>query len=271
MSFTPLTKTHAKARRAFSLLEVLLAIAILALILASMSVAISLLAKFRQRGMQNSEHAFVLLGICEDLASDLRAIASSPQENPTPSTSSSEESWNLEVANERVLDFEANSASQWIDFVGRPNAIQFREAHANPRFDPSPAYREIPALVLWMAPETREVRLPASQSGTSVQETTWRSRHPTSLRRLIIERDRQDTPRETPLSDVVKLRFRFFDGLRWNDTWNSHLQNGQLPQAVEISLTLAHGEQQSMQRIIPITSASRPIPRTPTVGSSSRL
>lgn len=71
------------------------------------------------------------------------------------------------------------------------------------------------------------------------------------------------TPEEEPLAGGVQsLIFEYYDGSDWTDTWNSDDQGYLLPLAVRVTLTIAiddprnPGQTYQMTRLIPISCAS---------------
>jgi hypothetical protein len=56
---------------------------------------------------------------------------------------------------------------------------------------------------------------------------------------------------------IHDLRFRYFDGVRWDTTWNSHLR-GALPKLIEVSVTPASDVHQRATIVVSLPQGGMP-------------
>ena len=65
------------------------------------------------------------------------------------------------------------------------------------------------------------------------------------VRRNLLAQVQYDMPGEVLCRGVLAMNFRYFDGVSWLDSWDSTTVENSLPLAIEVSLTVANDEQPS--------------------------
>ena len=265
---SPAHVAEERHRRGFTLIEMLVALALSAVVISSVYGAIHLQWKVRTAGEARVDQARRAQGAVLDLTFDLRGcrrpvVAVDENNSSTASTESATTNGmaHLELfpikapeITERVLQFDSlHENVRLIEFVGRSDAMLLTIDRGNSRF-PS-AYSEAPThsarQVCWFLHSGRDVRIPygisdphryqAEMRGSAVPYGLVRVELPMSPEEF--KRQRDVTPKNsswTVIDDsVAAVRLRYFDGATWQSSWDSS-ESTQLPLAVEVSLSHRH-------------------------------
>lgn len=255
-------------RPAFTLLETLVALALLGMIMASVGASIDLYWKYRTLSRERISAAQILRGVMEDLNCDLRSGAA-PQANPSASRlevpdflqSGRGSTGNRPPGNgpaaalppglERTLRVQeqqlnlTDSGTTPLHFAGSATWMALLTYSDNPRFATNRATynRAEPRHVVWWWNDGSSVRVPLTQKGRqiSVSDLTAPDQ-PHGLVRVVKPfADNPTNARQQAtglVSDKVSaVQFRYFDGFHWHTEWNS-ATSFSIPRAVEVSLTL---------------------------------
>jgi prepilin-type N-terminal cleavage/methylation domain-containing protein len=255
-------------RPAFTLLETLVALALLGMIMASVSASIDLYWKYRTISRDRISAAQILRGVMEDLTCDLRSGAA-PQANASASRlevpdvlssgpgatgnrpQGSGPSVALPPGLERTLRVQeqqlnlSDSGTTPLHFAGSANWIALLTHSDNPRFATNRATynRAEPRHVVWWWNDGSSVRVPLTQKGRQISISDLSAPdQPHGLVRVVkpfADNQTSEKQKTTVLvSDKVSaVRFRYFDGFHWHAEWNS-ATSFSIPRAVEVSLTL---------------------------------
>jgi len=96
-----------------------------------------------------------------------------------------------------------------------------------------------------------------------------------SVNRNVLSTALQDAQERPLLSNVQSLEFLCFDGVNWRDSWDTSLSDTNLPYAVRVRIQLAGdssvgpGAQQPYEIVVPVVSQSRTnVPQSTTASGS---
>lgn len=243
-------------RSGFTLLEVLLAAALCAVLVAASFEAVHLNWKYRTAGEATRLESRLRLGLVEDLAFDLRAALAPDAEGldravrPAPSAGRSRVDFS-----EQQLTIADDIPLRPIHFVGTPSSLLVLRGTPSPRF-PAPSRSTPVQQVVWWSGAAGAPRLPYATSGTQKRmrspalpmtspasgllRTAWPVG--TGDARPGARIGSGDGGGTIPVeSSVRSIGFRYFDGSAWRTGWNS-CDDGALPRAVEVTLTLMEGD-----------------------------
>jgi len=253
----------------FTLLETLVALALLSMIMASMGASINLYWKYRTLSRARVTSSQLMRGLIEDLTSDLRstvAISVPPllddQNQPGQSSSSRPlpNEVNTAIASgmapagmeqqlrvqEQHLNLQRNDVGQPVHFIGTRTSLAFLSEQESPRFFQTREYHaRRQHHIAWWVNEGRPLRLPLSQAGPrKIQESLEATGLPAGLVRVTktFGTSTADSKATSGLGtllseDVESLAFRYFDGEQWLHEWDSS-QRFAIPEAVEIRVML---------------------------------
>ncbi len=251
-------------RGGFTLMETLVAVALLGMIMASVGASIDLYWRYRTLSRDRVASSQILRGIMEDMTCDLRmatmpdmfTISSRAQslgkfQSPgeiqsIPGTAAvpihAERTLRVE---EQLLDLR-NPQGDPVHFVGTNTSLAVLTHYDSPRFQASDAYSTIRQRhVVWWKNDGSSVRLPLAHKGPQLLPSTLAaSGQPNGLVRLIKPFAAQNSSRSEQQEvilispNVTSIQLRYYDGSEWVSEWNSSLRIA-LPHAVEVSLMMA--------------------------------
>ena len=251
-------------RSGFTLLELLVSLALTVFLLGSIGTALSMFYRYRSLSQQNSVAAVQRRGVLEDLAADLRRVLRPTESPKKPSGGQSFLARSLMVdeadKSEQVLDFSRSLlipddavARHPVSLVGERSWLAVLVRGRGERFGDYGTYGADLQHVIWWngrafsaALATRNgqpqpVAIPAAQGLTGVIRGA----------RNFFERGsgRSDFLQPVVVSAAVQsLLFRYYDGVRWYDRWNSEL-GMQLPRSIECRL---RWQQAAMDEVLEI-------------------
>jgi prepilin-type N-terminal cleavage/methylation domain-containing protein len=260
-------------RRAFTLMETLAALAILGLVVSSLSASLHLYWKYRSLSRSQITVAQLRRGIIDDLTSDLRMTLQDPVAIRAASmvAAARAEAAKGDVGSERflnvteqVLELPTDLRNQPVHFVGTSESLALLHDQTNPRFDPARSnYRTAGSShIVWWVNREGSIRLPLFHSGPQLITVAVNA---SKDRRGLVRKVRKESGGSASTTsdegewlvtaDVTRLRLRFFDGESWRTEWNSFQQQA-LPVAVEVLITINGGPEQGTPVVIWLPQAS---------------
>ena len=260
-------------RRAFTLMETLAALAILGLVVSSLSASLHLYWKYRSLSRSQITVAQLRRGIIDDLTSDLRMTLQDPVAIRAASmvAAARAESVTGDAGSERflnvteqVLELPTDLRNQPVHFVGTSQSLALLHDQTNPRFNPArSSYRTAGSShIVWWVNREGSIRLPLFHSGPQLITVAVNA---SKDRRGLVRKVRKESGGSASTTsdedewlvtaDVASLRLRYFDGENWRLEWNSFQQQA-LPVAVEVLITINGGHEQGTPVVIWLPQAS---------------
>ncbi|WP_437231190.1 prepilin-type N-terminal cleavage/methylation domain-containing protein [Planctomicrobium sp. SH661] len=231
-----------RGRSGMTLIEVILASALGAVVMAGLFQAIHLNWKYRISSERSNSESRKALSLIEDLTLDLRAtLPPATQESASGTTASA--ALPQTDFSERFLAVEMSAPVEYLNFVGNSEAMLLLRTASNPRFNEADGEYSVLEQVAWWVPGHRAPRLPYATSGTQLRHRQFQApqnvaglcRASYSLQHFSKGGSGQE--RETlsvALRSISQIQFRYFDGKKWIDHWNSE-KMGRIPVAVKFT------------------------------------
>ena len=251
------------SRAGFTLLEVLLAATLCAILVGASFQAVHLTWHYRRAGETGQQSSRIRFGLVEDLAFDLRAAVP-----PIVSEEVSDLSHVRTGAgpllprtdfSEKLLAVDQANLLRPTHLVGSSRSLMLLRQTSSPRFpkdagesSQTPIHQVVwwsasdgPPRVHWaMSGPQRRVRAPAILRGEAgLLRTEWPfepssagHRPPPPLTRSV-ERS------------ISSIGFRYFDGHGWRSDWNSYDEKT-LPAAVEVTLMMSDGAEPPLRSVV---------------------
>ncbi|MCA9241209.1 MAG: prepilin-type N-terminal cleavage/methylation domain-containing protein [Planctomycetales bacterium] len=242
-----MTRTSSQRRQGFTLLEVLLAIALSATLLALLVAAINQFLFRVDDSRKYIEEAQVARGVLEMIAQDLRSMAVAYEQDISSAASNSEAQALFDVDETDAEPHSGSSSSDASSMTGdqtyRPYLgvsgdllnLQVDVLRVRPVYTLAEDTEE-PAVLMSIASDAiTSVRYQLTEEGLVRQEVG---------RDQSLRADQQGLPQiweETSRlvgPEVADLRFRYLDGLEAFEFWDLEEQQGVLPIAVEVRIGL---------------------------------
>lgn len=268
-------------RRAFSLIELIVALALSVLLISAIYGAISLHWRYETLGRERIDRAQVSLAILRRMSEDVGSVmfsvpkaeeeddegSSSTSTSSTSSTSTSGSSTSTSTttgsSDSTTTTPGAIEAPVSLGIVGTADSLQLDVSQAQlqdfiPVVDPSAPSTTAPAIPSEMVRITWALIRPSRSldpSATGLQSLIVNP----ALARDVTDRLQESVPDETTTStsdtstvteipdssilarEVVALQFRYYDGYSWVTEWDS-TEMGRLPRAVEVSMGFLNQE-----------------------------
>jgi prepilin-type N-terminal cleavage/methylation domain-containing protein len=254
-------QSSASGRRAFSLIELIVALALSVVLISAIYSAISLHWRYETLGRERIDRAQVSLAILRRMSEDLGSVMFSVP----AATETDEEAESTTTDSTTDEETESTSATSSVTpvslgIVGTANSLQLDVSQLQlqdfvPVVDPSEPVATMPSIPSELVRVTWTLIRPqrsADPSATGLQSLIINP----ALVRDLVDRLQESVPdetadtssiaREIPDSsilarEVVELQFRYFDGYSWVSEWDS-TEMGRLPRAVEVSLGFLNQE-----------------------------
>jgi type II secretory pathway pseudopilin PulG len=246
-------RSHRRRRRAFTLVEMLLATSLCAVLLGSLWMLMSTYGELFDKGQRQVERVQLCRALLEQVADDLRSAIQDPLPGNANETAGAAQRRRFGLfGSSRELRFDI---LQLTPYQGNPVPV----GRAAGGTEETRAAR-VPELrtvhYAFLVPSTSDESLASSQQGLVRSELDFETPLDAAMEpdagvdpavanvpeaaadpNAAAGLDADDDTRLW-VPEVVSLQFRYFDGRGWSDAWNS-LERKSLPAAVEIQLQLA--------------------------------
>lgn len=248
-----------QAHRGFTLVEILAALVLTAMLVSAVFGAMHQQWKLRTTGETQVEQSQVVRGIVADITEDLRTIQPMPfvdqDEATTPHNGSL---WQKPTAirasdlSEQLLNVARHVPKTPLRFVGEAHWLVIETSQTNSRFHPQTEKNSAgeSQQVLWFCSHGESLRVPVARERERLLRRSISGRdRPLGLTRVELPDDERTRWGSDSLTlddqhwfaiatEVSSLRFRYFDGREWHPHWDSHTQR-RLPNAVEVAVSIA--------------------------------
>jgi len=242
-------------RAAFTLLELLVSLALTVVLMGAVGTSLSMFYRYRGLSQQNSLDATKRRGVLEDLSTDLRRLLPPTEAPRKPSGAQSFLARSLMVdetdISEQVLDFSRSLlipddavARHPASLVGEREWLAVLVRGGNERFGESGVSGAQLHHVIWWNGRAFSAPL-ATRNGQPQPVAVPDTGGLLGLirgERLFFERGTGTSESLRPVqvsAEIQRCVFRYFDGSRWYDRWNSEAEQ-RLPRLVECRLTWRH-------------------------------
>lgn len=260
------------SRPAFTLIELILALALSAVLLALLASALSLGVSRAVGSRENVERARLVDGIISLVRGDVhRAVIYDPQDTSTAmELAETSAGFNVDSIDEIASAGGASSAGSGgagtsstssdttsavslrrpLGVYGTLQELQIDVLREHPQFEvdatgtvvASTSTSGITTIRYALGQGTLSLGAGASTSGHGIESGLVRQEVNRDLLNWATQTGNAQTLAGTPLlvaPEVTQLEFRYFDGMQLIDTWDSELLEGQMPQAIEMRIWLA--------------------------------
>jgi len=245
-------------RPAFTLLEVLIALALMLPFLATLYSAVTLHSRYSTAGQASNERSQIVRAIFQQLDRDIRSVAYRMPERPR--TTSSHQARSMGFRLSRNLATQEATVRRGFGLVGGPQTLalctnewtwgQSGSSALNNVLGRQQPFGE--KTVLWCTAGSERNSLDDLFSRSLARTSTRVSVRTTipGLSRSVADSVPREAgnPHQSPQSEAARvqmlaeeirfLKFRYFDGVEWSNGWSSVTRNA-LPRAVEVTLGFA--------------------------------
>jgi prepilin-type N-terminal cleavage/methylation domain-containing protein len=235
-------------RTGYTLLEILLALSLMTILVAAISITTGTFAQISKNGHLQVSRAITIDCIMDDLLMDIKAASrgasrsDSHLDSTRPLQTTDNSFSESTVGTERILQWDSSQDSRYVSLVGDANALLITRDGVNPRIvggrdvqraDSTDAQQSL----LWMSPTVSQATLACEVSGSQcINRTFLRPEGTTGLLRGYLRNNKLLV--SSTENAVVETEFRYWDGKKWQETWNSFNYSDQLPLAIEIRIRL---------------------------------
>jgi type II secretory pathway pseudopilin PulG len=236
-------------RSAYSLLEVVLSIGLVAILTSALSFASHSFMRFQKNARVAQERSLALRSFLEDITRDIRGVTSMKIDSNLLATGSIAES--EDIGRESMLQWESSGDVDLVPFYGTANAVYFSTQAWNGYLDRESlpiSWTSNKNGVAWLSSSADSVRMPLLIGRSGLSEVLFRT-----------ERGKQGvcryrvSPSQTWLTsthdDMVSLSFRYWDGGQWFSHWDS-LELQSLPRAIEIKIVTQYDDGTPLRTVV---------------------
>lgn len=244
-------------RAAMTLLELLLALALCGLLMTATGTSLHLMMQLRSRSQAQIADTQTIRALLDQVARDLRsvrrvAVTQRGSQVPEPRLEQNldlrKSLLNLQASS--VVPVELIGADSWLSVHSERqehsnsagSAVTSRDASQN-----AASHLADGLHVIWWNGGSRAI--PYASDGFRLLEARVQGPRqlsgPSRISFPVTPHRDRTTLFADPLTAGAQLRFRYFDGVEWRDSWDS-TECGCLPQAVECRVTLGRDQSESM-------------------------
>ncbi len=238
-------RPHMWAQRVgYTLLEILLALSLMTILIAAITITTGTFVQINRNGQLQVNRAITVDCIVNDLLLDIKAASrgSSRTDSKKPLLPTDNSFSESAVGAERILQWESSQDSRYLNLVGDVNTLMITRDGVNPRImggrnvqrlDSSDSQQSL----LWMSPTVSNATLACEISGSQcINRTLLRPDGSPGLLRAYVRNNKLIV--SSTENAVIATEFRYWDGRKWLESWNSFNLSDQLPVAIEIRLRL---------------------------------
>lgn len=244
-------------RAAYTLLEVLLSIGLVAILTTALSVASHSFLRFQQKASEAQDRCASLRCLLNDLTQDLRGISEVLSRYDSTGNERFRESEVL--GRESVLQWESSDGQALVPFYGTEDTVFFSTQSRNGYLDREPFLISLSSNVngvAWMTSTSDTVRMPLVLGSGGVNDLVFRSHQVNAgVCRYRV------TPTQTQLNseheDVRYMKFRYWDGSSWRSRWDS-IELDSLPRAIEVTIATRLDDKMPMRAVISLPNSEGP-------------
>lgn len=227
----------------FTLLEVLLATALLSFLLIALFQAAYLTSKYRNLSMDASRLGLIQSNVVSDLESDI--LSFKPALSKKAEVTKVSPSSNRIQATSLIDSFVETDSLEWIDLVGNEQYLGIRTHSRNPRFPiAESASAAQDSLIIWHCASKEPIQWDCwHRADLVVPRSAQSSEKPIGLIRTSysLSRSKGEVSSSDLICDQIQaIHFRYFDGKTYHSTWNS-LENDLFPKVIEIRVDSREG------------------------------
>lgn len=243
-SRTPTQPRAWTTRAGYTLLEILLALSLMTILVAAITITTGSFVQISKNGRLQVSRAITVDCIMDDLLMDIKAASrgasrlhSSGPLQPTDSSFS-----DSTVGTERLLQWESSQDSRYVSLVGDAYALLITRDGMNPRIIGGKDLQRTDSAdsqqsLLWMSPTVSKATLACEVSGSQcINRTFHRPEGSPGLLRGYLQNNSLLV--SSTENAVIATEFRYWDGIKWQESWNSFNRSERLPVAIEIRIRL---------------------------------
>lgn len=208
-------RSAAPGRRALTLIEVLISLALIAMIMASMFTFYWQTGEIRRQAAEMSARTNLARNILSEMEKELRGVLGAEQIG-FPSTQGEQRL----AGTRRSITFLSSLL---------PDKDSFYIPSANDEPPPGRHDLQLLSYSLWIDPENK------TEEGEPIVGGLMRTQKRTLNQYVVDEEDPLDVRNDLWAPEIGYLEFRFFDGVEWDTTWDITDGNS-LPQLIQITI-----------------------------------
>lgn len=231
-------------RLGYTLLEILLALSLMTILVAAITITTGTFVQINRNGRLQVSRAITVDCIVNDLLLDIKAASrgSSRTDSSGPLPPTDDSFSESSVGTERILQWESSQDSRYVNLVGDANTLMITRDGVNPRIMGGRNAQRLDSsdsqqTLLWMSPTVSKATLACEINGSQcINRTLLRPEGSPGLLRAYVRNNKLLV--SFTENAVAATEFRYWDGRKWLESWNSFNLSDQLPVAIEIRLRL---------------------------------
>lgn len=246
-----------RGRRAMTLLELLLALALCGLLMTATGASLHLMIQLRARSQTQISETQTIRAVLDRVARDLRSVRRISDTDDAAASSEPRLEQDLDLRRTRLdlqapdmVPVELSGTATWLSLQtdSTDSALHAGSMAMLQGASQSPLLNHADGLhVIWWNGEPRMI--PYAGDDFRILETRVQGlREVTGPSRVcfpVTQQDERPILFAEPLTSGAQIRFRYFDGVVWRDSWDS-TECRCLPRAVECRVTLGRDKSESI-------------------------
>ncbi len=271
-----ITRTRCPDRRAaMTLLELLLALALCGLLMTATGASLHLMMQLRSRSQTQISESQTIRALLDQMARDLRSVRriseiDNAADNAVPRLEQTLDLRKslLNLHSSPVVPVELIGTSTWLSLHTDHSDSSFHAVStvSGQGVSQSEALQHTDGLhVVWWNGDSRMI--PYASDGFRILEARVQGLReysgPARVSFPVTQNGDRSTLSAEPLTSGADIRFRYFDGVVWRESWDS-MELRCLPRAIECRVQLGRGKSESMVIALSTTAlltSSRELPQ----------